>query len=106
MSPNFYGTLSATAFETIMGRQPAILQSKVLVILLQAKWRTAMITWVDFEVSLEQHQERLRRAEKQRLIEQFNAAAEKSGVWKKVKLAFSGKQPADSLVANDPQPVR
>jgi hypothetical protein len=49
-----------------------------------------MIGWGDFEVTLEQHQDRLRRAEKKRLIEQATAFRQRPTLWASIKRLVQG----------------
>ncbi len=49
-----------------------------------------MIGWGDFEVTLEQHQDRLRRAEKKRLVEQATAFRQRPTLWASIKRLVQG----------------
>ena len=44
-----------------------------------------MIGWGDFEVTLEQHRDRLRRAEKKRLVEQATTFRHRPTLWASIK---------------------
>lgn len=48
-----------------------------------------MIGWGDVNVTMEQHQDRLRRAEKNRLIEQVSQNQNRPGWWQNIKERFS-----------------
>ncbi len=49
-----------------------------------------MIGWGDIEVTLEQHQDRLRRAEKKRLVEQATAFRQRPTLWASIKRLVQG----------------
>ncbi len=57
-----------------------------------------MIGWGDVNVTMEQHQDRLRRAEKNRLIEQVSHDQSHTGWWQSVRNRF--------FTSAEPEPAR
>ncbi len=54
-----------------------------------------MFSWNDYEVAKEQHQDQLRRQEKQRLIEEIEAKSDKSSLWQNLGHMIVGRQSPD-----------
>ena len=51
-----------------------------------------MFTWNDYEVAKEQHQDRLRRQEKQRLIKEIEAKSDQPSLWQSLSHKVVGRQ--------------
>ena len=49
-----------------------------------------MIGWGDFEVTLEQHRDRLRRAEKMRMVKQVTDLRQRPTLWQAIKSLVQG----------------
>jgi hypothetical protein len=62
-----------------------------------------MIGWGEVAVTMEQHRDRLRRAEKSRLIEQVSQDQPHSGWWQSVRNRFSAATERDQTRLNHGQ---